>query len=305
MSQNPPLNTIAPRVNEATGHPQSFAPSEIGVPLHLFGDTQVLTALKVWLEGDDGRADSVAHLVDDQIDRQGQFLIAVLAHDLRNHLTSLRGHVDLLYRRAHREGRQSDAVELTTASYLITRMGQLIADILDAERLRQGLFTLAQTPIDLAALVIATCTLFASAECPVRTDVPSSLVAPVDGRRLQQALENLISNACTHAPPGTGVDVHLEATEIAGHACAVIEVIDRGAGIAPEFLPHVCDRYVSGGNTQGLGLGLYLAKGIAEAHGGTLTLHSEVGSGTRACLLFPLHRAASKTIELPPQNIAH
>src|SRR5918911_1623199 len=199
-------------------------------------------------------------------------LVTVLAHDLSNHLTPIRGRLQLLERRAAREGRESYTQDAQSALAGLARLQRLIRDLLDVARLEQGLFTLSRVPTDLVERVRDTGAGFSigTTEVVVRASV-DELCIDVDPDRLRQALENLLSNATKHSPPGVPVRVEVGATHQADQAMATITVRDQGPGIPPEVLPRLFTRFAAGGTTAGLGVGLYLAHGIATAHGGTLT----------------------------------
>jgi signal transduction histidine kinase len=127
------------------------------------------------------------------------------------------------------------------------------------------------------------------AGCPIRIQLPDE---PVDARgdrdALARLLGNLIDNARRHTPPDGQIT-------LAAHAegnVVVVRVEDSGEGIAPEHLPHVCDRFyrvdVARARSQGgTGLGLAICRSIAEAHGGTLTLDSALGRGTTVSVTLP------------------
>lgn len=102
------------------------------------------------------------------------------------------------------------------------------------------------------------------------------------------ALENLLVNARKHSPDNVPVVVEMGERETPDGKRAVIEVRDGGPGIPAELLPRLFDRFASGGNYKGLGLGLYISRGIAEAHGGTLTVDSKRGKGAALRLALPL-----------------
>jgi len=216
-------------------------------------------------------------------------LIDVLAHDLRTPLTSARGYLQLLQRSARREGRRDDARYLEQVRLAHERLERMIGDMLDAGRLEQGLFALDPLPVDLAALARETVDTLQAPETPIRVIGPDDLVAErADPERLRQALENLIGNALGHAPAGVPIVVEVERESREEGEWAVLSVRDEGPGIAPDLLPTLFDRFARGASSTGLGLGLYLARGIAEAHGGTLTVDSRVGMGTTFRLALPL-----------------
>ncbi len=110
----------------------------------------------------------------------------------------------------------------------------------------------------------------------------------IDVERIRQALENLLSNALRFSPGGVPVIVEVNAERREDTSWAIVTVQDSGPGIAPDLLPRIFTRFTSGGSNRGLGLGLYLARGIAVAHGGTLTVDSQPGKGASFCLSLPL-----------------
>jgi signal transduction histidine kinase len=219
-------------------------------------------------------------------------LINVLAHDLRTPLTPLRGHLDMIRRRAaHGDGQQDILHHAVQGARALDRMNSLIGDLLDVGRLAQGLFSLHVQPVDLIALVRETVDLLRVAEADVHLHVLDNLCVQGDPRRLRQALENLLHNALQHSPPGTAVAVEVTRELRTDGEWAMLTVRDDGPGIAPSLLPLLFDRFARGRDSTGLGLGLYLARGIAEAHGGTLTGESCVGQGASFHMALPLSMA--------------
>lgn len=214
-------------------------------------------------------------------------IVTVLAHDLNNLLTPLQWHLQLLARRAAKEARERDVRDTSEAIASLKRLTRLVANLLDVARLDRGLFTLAPVPLDVAQLVRETVTLMGTRGSVVQVQAPEYLDAHADPDKLRQALENLLANALKHSPPGRPITVRVTSVVHPEGDWAVIAVSDRGKGIAPEVLPRIFERYAAGSGSPGLGLGLYLARQIAEAHGGTLSVTSTPGHGARFELAFP------------------
>lgn len=216
-------------------------------------------------------------------------LITTLAHDLGNLIAPIKGRIDLVQRRALREGRERDRQDMAAAALAVDRLMLLMRDLLDSSRLEQGLFALETHPADLAELIRDTGAALATPQTRVCVEAPQELVLTLDASRIRQALENLVGNAIKHAPAGTPVTISVTVDPASDQAAAWAEVTiaDKGPGIPPELLPRLFDRFVRGPDSTGLGLGLYLASRIAEAHGGTLTADSEPSAGTRFTLALP------------------
>jgi signal transduction histidine kinase len=123
---------------------------------------------------------------------------------------------------------------------------------------------------------------------PIELDLPDDLVGYADPVRLRQAVENLLSNAIQHSPEGVPATMTLRRETRESREWALIHVHDQGPGISPEALPTLFNRFEKGNGSSGLGLGLYLARGIAEAHGGTLLVESELNQGSSFYLSLPL-----------------
>jgi signal transduction histidine kinase len=229
----------------------------------------------------------VAEAMAAQSRTEAEELLTILAHDLRNHITPLQGRLDLIRRRALREQRPEYLNDTEHAVKTLERLRQLIADLLDVSRLDRGLFRVEARPVDIAALVRETADAFMSSDVPIELLMPDKFIAPVDAKRFQQALENLLANAVSHSPVD-GV-VRVEVTTATGDALALVEVrvTDQGTGIPLELMPHLFDRFSVGPGSVGLGLGLYLANQIAIAHGGTLRVDSPPGQGASFVLAVP------------------
>jgi PAS domain S-box-containing protein len=220
-----------------------------------------------------------------------QFL-AVLSHELRSPLNAIVGWLAMLRRGL-------DGAQLTRALDTIERnvhvQAKLINDLLDVSRIVSGKLSLDEEPIDLAAVMqmaIDTARPAAVAKS-VRLDTTvGALTGSVrgDARRLLQVVTNLLNNALKFTPGGGRVEVKLWQRD----ELACIDVIDTGVGIAPEFLPHVFDRFRQADESDarahgGLGLGLSIVKHLIERHSGTVEALSDgIGCGATFRVCLPL-----------------
>lgn len=214
-------------------------------------------------------------------------LITMLAHDLRNYMTPVRGHLEMLERRARHEQREQDMRHAATATMALEQMDRLIANVLDTARMERGFFELSIQPVDLVLLVRQTVELLQTDDIPITLHLPETAIVHGDEERLRQVLHNLLSNAIQHSPLHTPVTLRLVAERRDGRTWMVVTVCDRGAGIPPDVLPRIFEQFVFGSRSTGLGLGLYLAHGITAAHGGTLTVQSSSSAGTCFELALP------------------
>jgi signal transduction histidine kinase len=214
-------------------------------------------------------------------------LITVLAHDLGNHLIPIRIRLEMILRRATREKAVENVRDAEAAQQALDVLRRIISDLMDVGRLEQGLFTVMRYPMDLAALAEEVARTASTPGHTLQHTGLTELVVQADPNRLRQALENLVSNALKHSPAGRPVVIHVERQQRPDGSWALVEVRDQGPGIAPELIPQLFERFVKGPGSTGLGLGLYLVRRIAEAHGGTLTVHSEPGKGARFTLALP------------------
>lgn len=258
------------------------------------GDLQFLVAVTEWIGVVIHRAELVEETTRGAAQRARQRtaeeLVAVVAHDLRNHLMPLSSRLGILEVRATKERRERDLADLARARRTLDRLEQVITDLLAVERLERGLFAPRIERLDLATLARETAGLMNTAEQPITVDAPAS--APVDGdaRALRQLLENLLHNARTHSPEGLGTEVRISREPIEGTLRTVLRVRDFGPGIAPDLQATLFERYKAGPSSAGLGLGLYLARSLAHAHAGTLVFEDPEGPGACFRLSLPMPR---------------
>jgi two-component system OmpR family sensor kinase len=215
-------------------------------------------------------------------------LITVLAHDMGNHLFSLRTRIELIHRRATRAQASDYLRDAEAAARGLLALSRLTSDLLDVGRLDQGLFILRRQPMDVVRLVEEVAAAAAVPTNEVQRRGPEELVLLADPDRLRQALSNLVTNALKHSPAEAPVVVELSRRRHKDGAWVIITVSDQGPGVPPHLLPRLFERFTRGKGSGGLGLGLYLARQIAMAHGGTLSVHSEEGKGARFELALPV-----------------
>jgi two-component system OmpR family sensor kinase len=214
-------------------------------------------------------------------------LLTVVAHDLRNLIAPISARLDLLRARAERERREADARDADSGLKAARRLSQLVANILDTARIEQGLFTLEPHPLDLASLAVDVGRTLSTPLHQVEVAAPGEVLIEGDADRLRQVLENIVANAIQHSPRNVAVTVNVFTRQRNDSLWAFLEVRDQGPGIPEDILPRLFDRFAAGHRSEGLGLGLYIARRIAVAHGGDLSVVSSPGKGARFCLQLP------------------
>ncbi len=249
---------------------------------------------RVGLRGEDeiGRLgasfDGMVSRLEDSFAAQKRF-VADAAHELRTPLTVLSGSIDLL-KMGVAEGDPETAERLlNNLDVEVARVIRLTNDLLILSALdAQPAVTL--KPTDLSALLGDLADRYAPALSAhvFRADIAHRLRVRADDDRLRQVFINLLDNARKHTPAGKAI--RLKAWVEAGQVR--VEVRDEGAGIAPEALPHIFDRFYRVDDARaraqgGSGLGLAIARAIVDAHGGTLTATSAVGVGSAFCAILP------------------
>jgi signal transduction histidine kinase len=213
-------------------------------------------------------------------------VLSFVSHDLKNPLQAMMMAAAMLERGGDAEATRRHLAVLKRNG---GRMDRLIRDLLDLSSLEAGRFTLAVQPFDAAALVadlVATqAPLAEHAGVALASEVaPDAGTAAGDRDRLLQVLANLVGNALAFTPRGGSVVVRCRREG----AALRFEVQDSGKGIPAADQPRVFDAFWrSGESRQGTGLGLAIARGIVEAHGGTIALASEPGRGTTFFFTLP------------------
>jgi signal transduction histidine kinase len=217
--------------------------------------------------------------------------IRTISHDLRQPLTVIRGQAQILPRYASsNEGDGRLQGGLKAIQINAERMSTMISDLLESLRLESGQLQLRTVPTDLQSLAceIVERMLGGEESGRVRVNVASELpVAQADPERLERVMVNLLTNALAYSPPGSPVTL----TVRSDGPWLVVAVRDEGIGIAARDLPHLFQRYYRsavGRRPEGLGLGLYIARLVVEAHGGRIWCESTEGQGSTFSFTLPI-----------------
>jgi signal transduction histidine kinase len=221
-------------------------------------------------------------------------LLAVVSHDLRGPLSTIQLSAELLRRAGEREPQLWRPLDMILRS--ATQMAQLIEDLLQAKTIEAGTFTVVTELHGLAPVLEPALEMLEARaseraialECEIPADLP---VVRCDERRIVQVLANLVGNAMKFARSRVEVSARVEGDDVR------VAVTDDGLGISGDHLPHVFERFWTGraGGQRGAGLGLYIAKGIVEAHGGRIWADSRVGEGSTFTFTLPIACQAGAT----------
>lgn len=232
-----------------------------------------------------------------QADLRRRQLFADISHELRTPTTAIRGEAEITLR-----GRDRDADEYRAALRRIVegsqRLAGVIDDLLAMARSDIDALALARQPLDLAEPLAEALAQAAPLAAERGVQLLGGHVHPLpppwpvlgDPQRLRQLLMVLLDNAIGYSHRGGRVRVQVQAAD---PGVLLLEVVDEGIGIGADELPQVFERHYRGSaarlhRADGIGLGLAIARALAQAHGGSLTLASELGRGTRAQLRLPL-----------------
>ncbi len=229
-----------------------------------------------------------------EADRQKDEFLAVLAHELRNPLATIRAALEVLRLRGP-DRREAAGWAREMIGRQLAHLVRLVDDLLDTSRLSLGKIALRREPVDLADVVAqaveASRPLIGSRGQALTVEPPREPIRlSADRTRLVQVVSNLLSNAAKYTDPGGRI------TLAAGREGeeAVVRVRDTGIGIRAEILPRVFDLFEQAGRSQdralgGLGIGLALVKRLVELHGGVVEAHSDgPGRGSEFIVRLPL-----------------
>ncbi|MGK4006245.1 AAA family ATPase [Sorangium sp. So ce1036] len=236
------------------------------------------------------------------IRRRDEFL-TVASHELKTPLTSLQMQAQLVERLLRRHQRAQLPPERLEATLRVldrqlTRLGRLVDELLDVMKLNAGRLAIVRAPVDLAGLarevVERMSHQLVDAGCQTQLDLDEPVIGRWDPSRLEQVLINLLSNAVKY---GAGKLVQVSVRAQADRALLVVR--DQGIGIAEADQGRIFERFeraVSVRNFGGLGLGLYIARWIVIAHGGSIRVESAPGAGASFFVELPID---------PPEALDH
>jgi PAS domain S-box-containing protein len=222
-------------------------------------------------------------------------VLAVVSHDLRNQLSAIKMCVGAL--------REDPSLDIDTSQELLgtvnesaSLMTRIIQDLLDVASIDGGRLSIDRRPQALAPVVTRATAMFESIAADqdislTMDDGPTPFDVNIDGDRIVQVLANLLHNACKFTPAGGTIRV----ASVPLPGMVQVSVSDTGCGIAPDALPRVFDRFWHDGRSSKIrstGLGLAIARGIIEAHGGRIWVESTPGYGSTFAFTLPLSAPA-------------
>jgi signal transduction histidine kinase len=266
-----------------TGHPETALALPGGSQLlvtaryvRAAGPTTPVTSVVVSLRAASDR---------DRLEREGAELVATVAHELRSPLTSVKGFTATLLAKWDRFTDEQRRLMLETVEADADRITRLITELLDIARIDSGRLQVRRQLVDLpAAVQRQVVAQRARGEDADRFDVVVRSPLPetwADVDKVDQILANLLENAVRH---GAGTVHVVVEPDTAGTA---LSVWDEGEGVDPQQADLVFTKFWRAGGRGGTGLGLYIVKGLVEAHGGTITLDRAPGAGARFRVVLP------------------
>ncbi|MGH3311382.1 MAG: ATP-binding protein [Streptomyces sp.] len=218
-------------------------------------------------------------------------LIATVAHELRSPLTSVKGFTATLLAKWERFTDDQKRLMLETVDADANRVTRLIAELLDISRIDSGRLELRRQPVDMVAAVRRHIEAHVAVGRPAERFV-TRVSEPLPGLwadpdKIDQVLGNLLENAVRHGEGTVTIEVAPAPTRSDEEGTAVT-VSDEGPGIPEESMGRVFTRFWRGSKRGGTGLGLYIVKGIVEAHGGTITVARAAAGGAQFRFTLPV-----------------
>jgi two-component system sensor histidine kinase BaeS len=217
-------------------------------------------------------------------EEQRRSLLADVSHELRTPLTVITGNLEAIVDGVH----PPDPAHLTSILDETRVMERLIEDLRTVALSEAGTLALHPEPTDPDVLIGEVLHAFepratAAGVTLASVSTQDLPILDIDPVRVREVLSNLVANALRHTPAGGRITIGGAATA----AAVALTVSDTGPGIDRELLPHVFDRFVKGAGSRGSGLGLAIARGLVEAHRGTIAVESPAGGGTTFRIELP------------------
>jgi len=222
----------------------------------------------------------------EQDEKQRRALLADVTHELRTPLTVMQGNLEALLDDVY----PRDDEHLTPILEETRVLARLVEDLRTLALTESGALKLYKEPTDLEVLVEETLASFRaqsdSAGVQLSAAIPNEIPPfELDPVRVREVLANLIANALRHTPVGGKIEV----AALMDGDLVTVSVRDTGAGISPDDLPRIFDRFYKSERSRGTGLGLAIAKNLVTAHGGEIVAESRLGSGTLIRFTLPTH----------------
>jgi signal transduction histidine kinase len=227
-----------------------------------------------------------------ELDRKKDEFLSVASHELRTPLTTIKGYTQLLSQTVNDLPPEERSTYLTAVLGEIDRMMGLISELLDVSRIETNRLQIHPQPIRWKEFIDRRASAF-RVQHPARNirfdATVDEMTIHVDPDRMRQVVDNLLSNALKYSPDGTDIDVVVTRAD----GAIMTSVIDSGIGIPRDEIPQLFERFHRARNVSsryygGLGLGLYIARAIVEAHSGSIAVESEEGEGSRFTIRLPL-----------------
>jgi signal transduction histidine kinase len=233
------------------------------------------------------------------LERERRF-IQNASHELRTPITVAIGHAELLQRATDPASMATDARVVVEELMRLRRLSERLLLLAAAEHPD----FLHKRPIEIEPVLVEALHRWSPTPRQWRLGTTDEAVVDADADRLALAIDALIENAVKHTTPDDWIELSVRRDHL-----VEITVADSGMGIPPEDLENIFERFARSdasrqGNTSGHGLGLSIVKTIAEAHGGTLRVHSEVGRGTELTISLPLLEKIDRTYGLADAEAA-
>lgn len=276
-------------------HARGFDPEELRLleaMAHLAG-IAVDTAAAVRMEREHAAALRITAEHAAQLEAMKREFLLLASHELRSPLAVARGYASMLHDGTLGAPPPQFGHALEILETKLDEIGALVDDMLETARLETGNLALVTRDVDLRELVreaVDTVTPVVSERHQLEIELPGEpVVVRGDSERLRRIAVNLLDNAVKYSPDGGRVELHVE---LKGHR-AEMSVRDRGLGIPETAMPRMFKRFgrivtERTSNIPGTGLGLYLCRELARAHGGDITVHSQEGEGSTFTLTLPV-----------------
>ena len=216
--------------------------------------------------------------------------VSMVSHELRSPMAAVIGSAKTLHLRWRELTPEQRESFLGLIDHETNRLAELVGDVLDTSRIESGSFSYSFDDVDLSELVQESAAAAQTGQDEVTINANVQRPLPLvrgDRERLRQVITNLIDNAVKYSPSGSKVEVDA----FSDNGRISVEVRDHGPGVAPEHQSLIFEKFgrVSGEHAKpGTGLGLFIARSIAQAHGGTLEVHSAPSEGATFTLVLPV-----------------